>query len=428
MNRKLEFLTKVSLEKKFKSKWFYIANIILFLVIVAVINLDSLITLFGGDFEEVNNVIVVDNTNYVYDEFNSIFTNSLSYTQDKVEVSSSNEPLDSLKDNLEDNDILVVINNDSENFINAQVIAKNSIDTILFQLLASSLNQTKVNVALNYYEIDNAKLTLIEKSIDISKIYLEEESKDNELLLGTIFPIIILPFFMLTIYLVQMIGAEINEEKSTKAMEIIISNVSAKTHFISKLLAGNIFVLTQGALLIIYLLIGGGIRLILNNGNLLGNVTFVNEVTSSITSLTVIDNLPIVIILSLILMIVTLVAYSFLAGILASVTTNMEDFQQMQTPIVIISLIGYYLSVMAVMFEGSIFIRLASYIPFISSLLAPSLFVLGEIGVFDIIISILLTLILIFVLYKYGLRIYKVGILNYSSSGLWKKMFKAMKN
>ena len=33
----------------------------------------------------------------------------------------------------------------------------------------------------------------------------------------------------------------------------------------------------------------------------------------------------------------------------------------------------------------------------------------------------------IFLLYKYGLRVYKVGILNYSSSNLWKKIFNALK-
>jgi len=34
----------------------------------------------------------------------------------------------------------------------------------------------------------------------------------------------------------------------------------------------------------------------------------------------------------------------------------------------------------------------------------------------------------VWLLIKYGLRIYKVGILNYSSKDLWKKMFKALKN
>ena len=108
-------------------------------------------------------------------------------------------------------------------------------------------------------------------------------------------------------------------------------------------------------------------------------------------------------------------------------TTNMEDFQQTQTPIVIVSLLGYYLSMMAVMFDGSIFIRVLSYVPFISALLSPTLLALGQIGIIDIIISILLSSGVVYLLYKYGLKIYKVGILNYSSTNLWKKMFKAIK-
>ena len=51
----------------------------------------------------------------------------------------------------------------------------------------------------------------------------------------SVFPSLILPFFMLTIFLVQMIGAEVNDEKTTRGMEIIISNVSPKTHFLQKL-------------------------------------------------------------------------------------------------------------------------------------------------------------------------------------------------
>ena len=126
-------------------------------------------------------------------------------------------------------------------------------------------------------------------------------------------------------------------------------------------------------------------------------------------------------------MILTFVAYSLLAGILASITTNAEDFNQLQTPIMIILLAGYYLAIMAGMFKGALFIRILSYIPLISAILSPSLLVLGQIGVIDVIISILITLAFIYILIKYGLRIYKIGILNYSSKDLWKKMFKAMK-
>lgn len=129
----------------------------------------------------------------------------------------------------------------------------------------------------------------------------------------------------------------------------------------------------------------------------------------------------------LIMILLTFFAYSLLAGILASMTTNLEDFQQLQTPIVVISLIGYYLSMMTTMFEGSIFIKIMSYIPFISSMLAPTLYVLGEISLIDLLISIVLLIGTIYILMTYGLRIYKVGILNYSGNNLWKKMFKALR-
>ena len=127
------------------------------------------------------------------------------------------------------------------------------------------------------------------------------------------------------------------------------------------------------------------------------------------------------------MLILTFIAYSLLAGILASMTTNAEDFNQLQTPIMIVSLMGYYLSMMAGFFKGSLLIRIFSYIPLISAILAPSLLVLNQIGFIDIIISLILLIGFNYLLIKYGLKIYKVGILNYSSKDLWKKMFKAIK-
>ena len=129
----------------------------------------------------------------------------------------------------------------------------------------------------------------------------------------------------------------------------------------------------------------------------------------------------------LILMFLTFIAYSLLAGILASMTTNTEDFQQLQTPIMLISLAGYYLALMTNLFKGSLFIKIVSYFPFISAILSPSLLITGDITVIDFIISCIIMVGVIFLLIRYGLRIYKVGILNYSSKDLWKKMVKALK-
>lgn len=440
MTNKLKYLTKISLDKKIKTKWFLIANIILLVIIAGIINIDSIIKFFGGDFDKKTEIVVIDNAS-CYDEFVKTFDSTRDYldTLKDAEITKYDKDKESLYEDIKKKDkILLVINEDSTNFINVEMITKSNIDNTTYQVITTILNSIKKDKALSYYGVSNEILDHISSYVEVKRTKLDDEENVDEmmeLVMSTIFPIVILPFFTLTMFLVQMIGAEINEEKTTRGMEIIISNVSPKTHFLSKIISGNIFVLLQGLLLVVYLLIGIFIRYIstgvlINGGNILsgGVGSYVNKITSSLELTGVLDKLQIIIPITLILMVVTFIAYSLVAGILASMTTNMEDYQQVQTPIMIISFISYYLSVAAAMFKGSIFIKVLSYIPFFSALLAPSLLVLGQITIVEAIISILLTVGLIFILVKYGLRIYKVGILNYSGSHLWKKMFKAFKS
>lgn len=440
MTNKLKYLTKLSLDKKIKTKWFLIANIILLVIIAGIINIDSIIKFFGGDFDKKTEIVVIDNAS-CYNDFVKTFDSTREYldTLKDAKITKYDKDKESLYDDIKKKDkILLVINEDSTNFINVEMITKSNIDNTTYQVITTILNSIKKDKALSYYGVSNEILDHISSYVDVKRTKLDdEESVDEmmELVMSTIFPIVILPFFTLTMFLVQMIGAEINEEKTTRGMEIIISNVSPKVHFLSKIISGNVFVLLQGLLLIVYLLIGIFIRYIstgvlVNGGNILsgGVGSYVNKITSSLELTGVLDKMQIIIPITLILMVVTFIAYSLVAGILASMTTNMEDYQQVQTPIMVISFISYYLSVAAAMFKGSIFIKVLSFIPFFSALLAPSLLVLGQITIVDAIISILLTVGLIFVLVKYGLRIYKVGILNYSGTHLWKKMFKAFKS
>lgn len=440
MTNKLKYLTKLSLDKKIKTKWFLIANIILLVIIVGIINIDSIIKFFGGDFDKKTEIVVIDNAS-CYNDFVKTFDSTREYldTLKDAKITKYDKDKESLYDDIKKKDkILLVINEDSTNFINVEMITKSNIDNTTYQVITTILNSIKKDKALSYYGVSNEILDHISSYVDVKRTKLDdEESVDEmmELVMSTIFPIVILPFFTLTMFLVQMIGAEINEEKTTRGMEIIISNVSPKVHFLSKIISGNVFVLLQGLLLVVYLLIGIFIRYIstgvlVNGGNILsgGVGSYVNKITSSLELTGVLDKMQIIIPITLILMVVTFIAYSLVAGILASMTTNMEDYQQVQTPIMVISFISYYLSVAAAMFKGSIFIKVLSFIPFFSALLAPSLLVLGQITIVDAIISILLTVGLIFVLVKYGLRIYKVGILNYSGTHLWKKMFKAFKS
>lgn len=439
MKSKLEYLTKMSLSRKIKTKWFLAANIILAIIIVAVVNIDSVIEFFGGDFNETTKIYVIDETEYTYDLLKNqieLMDKSI-YGEDSnsYEIIKYDKSLDEAKEEIEEDDNILafVIKESVDNVIDVTIVSDAYIETVEYQILQQAVNNTKTAIAISNSNISEEELNKIYSSVEINRIILDEEKKSEDeamdTIMSTVFPIIILPFFMLTVFLVQMIGAEINDEKTTRGMEIIISNVSPKVHFFSKVLAGNIFVLLQGALLIIYFLIGLLVRYILGSGNITtGMGAEISGILSSALSTDFVSKLAYLIPITLVLMIVTFLSYSLLAGILASMTTNAEDFNQLQTPIMIISLIGYYLAMMAGVFKGALFIRILSYVPFISAILAPSLLVLGQIGIIDVIISIVITIITNYLLIKYGLKIYKVGILNYSSKDLWKKMFKAMKD
>ena len=434
MSRKFLYLTKVSLRKKFKTKWFVITNIILAVVLILLLNINSIVSFFGGDFDSKTNIIVIDNADS-YDLFKQnidSYASSLNEDEEnlKLTIEKSNKSIEELEETLEDDEILIELNSDNMEYLTAKITSNKKIDTLTYQVISQSLNSTKTTIGMAINNIDATTLNNISSPITINRVVLNEDNNVDEnmgLIMSSVFPTIILPFFMLTMILIQMVGGEICEEKTTRSMEIIISNVSPKQHLMSKILASNIFVIVQGLLLVVYAVIG----LLISTNMLSSGMSLPSEVTSifdSLVSSGFMEKLIYVIPLTLILIVLSFLAYSIVAGILASMTVNMEDFSQLQTPLVFLSLGGYYLAMMAGMFNGSILIRILSYVPFLSSFVSPSLYMMGEIGLIDIVISIIVLIAFIYLILHFGIRVYKVGILNYSNEKVWSKLFKAFKS
>ena len=423
MTRKFFYLMKLSFNKKLKSKWFIAVNIILALSLFAILNLNSIITFFGGEFDKPLKVLVYDKTNISYPYLKNNIDSLTSELEDKklVVKSISNE-----NKKIKDDEILISLNL-NDNLLKAKVISDKKIDSSVYQVIYQGLNATKQQVLMERLNLDDNTLALLSTNIDIDRVVLSDKKSQDEnmsLVMSTVFPSLILPFFMLIIFLVQMVGGEICEEKTTKSMEIIISNVSPKVHLLAKIVANNLFVLLQALLLFIY----GLIAFFISSRN--GSLNIPSEITSvwdSLSASGLINDIVSLLPFLLVLIILSFLAYSLLAGILASMTTNIEDFQQLQTPIVFILLAGYYLAIMAGMFQGSVFLKIAGYIPLISCLLAPTLYIMGEISILDILIAIILLIGLLYLLIKYGMKVYKVGILNYSNEKVWTRFIKVFR-
>ena len=450
MKNKFKFLTKDSISKKINTKEFKIINIVLCVIIVGVINLDSIIKLFGGDFDELINIYVVDEVG-VYDEFKDVMDNSYIdiLNNYNAEVKKADKSLEELKKEIHDEekkDIVINVTNVDEktyeNMFNVDFISYEYVDTLLYQNIFNALSTVKENMALTMAGIDKELLDQIGKNITVNRIILNEDIKENEEfmeLIGAIITIaFIVPFFLLINLIVQMIGAEINEEKTSKSMEIIISSVSPETHFMSKLIAANVFAIVQGALLLFYALVGYIVRLFTASGfvETMNNAVSsnpeeigkVNEYIRMFLESDVASKLSSGIPLFIIIMLLSFLAYSLFIGVLASITTSMEDYNQIQTPVMIFLMLGYFLAIYASVYQGSTFIRIMALVPFVSGILSPVMYMLGELSIYGLLVAIGLLIIVIVLLYKYGLKVYKVGILNYSSSKLWTKIFNALRS
>lgn len=428
MNKKFFYLTKLSLNKKIKSKWFLITNIILLIAIVCLFNISSIIKFFGGDFANDTKILVMDNTNLAYEYFKANI--EIINEDENITTEIISGDLEEITKDINDKEIIIVINNDIEKFIKAEIISEDKIDNLTYQIVLQALNSTKTTIGMISSNIEPTVLQNISSNIEVERTILNDSTSTDEnidLIMSSVFPTLILPFFMLIIFLVQMVGGEICEEKTTRSMEIIISNVSPKQHLLSKVLASNLFVIIQGLLLILYVGIAFYISHLLNTSLVDIPIDF-NSLINVLKETGIINKLVYIIPLTIILIILSFMAYSIVAGILASMTVNIEDFNQLQSPIMLISMAGYYLAIMAAMFDGSIFIRIISYIPFLSVFISPTLFLLGQITIFDMLISIGILGIFVYIMLKFGLKVYKVGILNYSSGKVWNKFLKAIKN
>lgn len=439
MMRKFLYLTGYSIKKKLKSKSFLITNIIILILIVAVANLDSIVKLFGGEFNENINIVVVDNTGIAYNDFKLYFEKNkdlIFESNREVEIELSDKDEEEIKEEVKDSkNIAVVFNNDEENFINAEVITKGYINTTIYQPIVESINKVRYQIALESSSITEEELATLNEQVVINRIILDENKTSEEetinAMVGILFPILLLPAFLLILFLIQIIGGEINEEKTTRSMEIIISNVSAKTHLFSHLIADNVFIFVQMFLIGIYGFIGSTIKAATGSGNIISSA-ITEEFTGTAGDLIevieksgILDKMVYVVPIALILLILSFFSYSFLAAVLASMSTNLEDYQQVQTPIMIVLLSGFYLSIMSSLFEGSIFIKALSYVPLLSCMLSPTLLIVDQISIVDSIISIIIMIVFIAVTYIYGIRIYRTGILNYSSDKIWRRMIKA---
>lgn len=407
--KKFKFLVKYGLKKRIGRKAFLIANIVIALLTIAIINLPSIINYFSNDEEQIENIIIdiyndttqVGLADDLSVSFNAPFEGYEFYVIETVDALDIEAFwLDA------DKDVLIEFSGD---------IASPSVKIYskFPEMNAGFMNLIELQV-INY-QIGNYERPTFE-----TVLAPDYEDPEAGAMLGSIASMLTLPMFILITMATQFVGVDIIEEKSTKAIETIIASVPAKIHFLSKIAASIIFVIVQGGLAILY----GAIGVLVSRG--LADSPAINLPTGQTSLLSfvaeIFPNWPLVLTFTLLFMVIGTLFYLTIAALFASMAVTQEDYQQFQSPLMLMLLGGFYIGIFAPMAGGDGFLKVMAFIPIFTPIVAPIAFAGGMLSTLEAVIALVVVGIILVVSLYLVAPVYRVSILSYEQTKFFKRI------
>ena len=400
--KKLKFLITYGLKKRLFKKSFIISNVIIGLLTILIINLPTIIGLFDQEEDAFIQIAYVaeNNTEAYISALEATLNQGLEenlYILTPEDITLIDEFFDQ-----DFYDIFIMLDSEDEQLHMTLYRFETTYDTVITQ-------------TIQYIDVLNQNQAYVPPTLETFLPVDYEDPVINEIISG-ISSIFTLPLFLIMTFGIQFVGVDIIEEKSSKAIETIISSVRANIHFLSKIIASLIFIAIQSLLLILYGMIGSLI------GNQTSSIT--NVSTSSLTEVFVeyFPNWQGILLVSGLFILVGALIYLVIAALTAAIATTQEDYQTFQGPIMITLVIGFYISLFASAAGGDTILKISSYIPFFAPMTAPVAFASGLLTPLEVILALLVLVITTVVMIILVTPVYKVAILSYEQTKLFKRL------
>lgn len=225
--------------------------------------------------------------------------------------------------------------------------------------------------------------------------------------------IMIFALYMVILLYGQMVATNVATEKSSRAMELLVTSAKPTNMMFGKVLASCIAGLIQ------LIAIFGSALLFYNiNKSAWGN----NMIVESIF------NIPVDLFAYLLVFFVLgFLIYAFLYGAIGSTASKLEDINTSVMPITFLFIIAFFV-VMFSMASGnadSLLIKICSYIPFTSPMAMFTRICMSSVAWFEIAISITILIISTVGIGFISAKIYRIGVLMYGTKLKLKSVIKA---
>ncbi|MDY0074358.1 MAG: ABC transporter permease [Acholeplasmataceae bacterium] len=409
--KKFKFLVKYGLLKRIGRKSFIIANLVIAILSIIIINLPAIISFFGGGDDEITemNIQIVD----------------------EIDLATLQSDL-SDKFNLGLDDPFYLFETYSGSSFNPTAFWEDENLDVVFKF-EGSVEDPVVTLYSKYPDMNSVFINQIELqliSYQLGEAYErpqfgtvlapDYEDPNEGMMIGSIASLLILPLFILVTMATQFVGVDIIEEKSTKAIETIIASVPSNTHFLSKIVAAILFVIIQGGLILLYGLIATLVAKVFSSSPAINLPQGEGSLLDYLA--TILPNWPILLLMTVLFIVIGTLFYLVVAALFASMAVTQEDYQQFQSPLMLMLLGGFYIGIFAPMANGEGFMRIMAFVPIFAPMVAPVAIAGGSMTILQGVIALLVLVLFFLLLLYFASPVYKVAILNYDQTKFFKRI------
>jgi ABC-2 type transport system permease protein len=229
---------------------------------------------------------------------------------------------------------------------------------------------------------------------------------------------VILAFMAIQVY-GNWVAASVAEEKSSRVMELLITAATPRQLLFGKVLGNGAAGLTQYGAVLLAALVG-----FLAQGAL-SDWARAQGLLEQTSSASVQGLTPPLVIGFGVFFILGFILYSILYAAAGSMASRQEDVQQIAVPLTFLGLGGYLLSFIALPLIEAQWVKVASWIPFVSSFLFPARIALSPPAPWEYLLSIGLLVVAIFGALWVAARIYAAGVLLYGQRPTMRAILRA---
>ncbi len=398
-------VTKFTMLDMVKRKSFRISTLLILILIILGFNVPNIINNFS-DGTSGNTILISDPDNLFDGSLETLNSTTSDY---KFEIQP--QSFEEIKTRI-DNDELksAVIINKTAGQIDLTYLVKNTgtltdNPTAVIDLLSGLYT----NVQIQKLNLSDKQLASLSPDFNV-----EIKQTEDQVIGGNIVVMMVLScvLFFAIYFCAFQVSSSITIEKTSKIMETLVTSTSPRTIVLGKTIGIGLVGLFQIILFGTTAIISAKSCLepeILNQMFDLSNFT------------------PYLAIITLVYFILGYFAYALLYALTGSTVSKPEDIQAANTPVVIVTMIGFYLSYFTLTNPTGELNVVASLLPISSPFCMPLRIMMGLASGWDVALSIIILLVFCYLVAKIAIKIYSSAILNYGTKMTISDMIKTYK-